>query len=116
MLADRFYLVEEGELKAEIAGVAGEVCDRLTRGAFFGERALIRDEPRAASVTAVVASKCLVMDRAAFIRLLGPIAELLARNEPTYRQFMQSHPRAAAAAAAAPGGGLASVAAEGAGM
>jgi len=101
--ADRFYLVEEGELKAEIAGVPGEVCERLTRGAFFGERALIKDEPRAASVTAVVDSKCLAMDRAAFIRLLGPIAELLARSEAVYRKFIdaatQQHTAAATAAA-----------------
>lgn len=28
----RFYIVEDGELKAEIAGVEGEVCDRLRQG------------------------------------------------------------------------------------
>lgn len=40
--ADRFYVVEDGELKAEIRGVPGEVCDRLRCGSYFGERALIK--------------------------------------------------------------------------
>lgn len=40
--ADRFYIVEEGELKAEIRGVPGEVCERLRCGSYFGERALIK--------------------------------------------------------------------------
>lgn len=86
--ADRFYIVEDGELKAEIRGVPGEVCDRMKRGCYFGERALITDEPRAATVTAVKDSKCLAMDRAAFIRLLGPITEILARNMEVYAQYI----------------------------
>jgi len=32
--ADRFYVVEDGELKAEITGVDGEVCPRLVRGEY----------------------------------------------------------------------------------
>lgn len=88
--ADRFYLVEEGELKATIAGVPGEVCERLRAGAYFGERALITDAPRAATVTAVADSKLLAMDRAAFLRLLGPIADLLARNFELYERYTAS--------------------------
>jgi hypothetical protein len=34
-------------------------------------------QPRAATITAVVPSKCAVMDRAAFLRLLGPMKDLL---------------------------------------
>lgn len=85
--ADRFYIVEDGELKAEIRGVPGEVCERLRCGSYFGERALIKDEPRAATVTAVALSKCLAMDRAAFLRLLGPITELLHRNLEVYSRY-----------------------------
>ena len=55
--ADRFYIVEDGECKAEMDDVDGEVCDRLRRGAYFGERALLTDAPRAATVTAVVDCK-----------------------------------------------------------
>jgi cAMP-dependent protein kinase regulator len=57
-------------------------------GSYFGERALIKDEPRAATVSAVVPSKCLAMDRAAFLRLLGPINELLARNMDVYATYL----------------------------
>jgi len=85
--ADRFFLVEDGELKAEIAGVAGEVCGRLRAGAYFGERALLTDAPRAATVTAVSASRLLAMDRAAFLRLLGPVADILARNFAVYERY-----------------------------
>jgi CRP-like cAMP-binding protein len=34
-------------------------------------------QPRAATVTAVSQSKCATMDRAAFLRLLGPMKDLL---------------------------------------
>ena len=53
------------------------MCPRLLRGAYFGEIALIGDKPRAATITAVVPSRCAVMDRAAFLRLIGPMKELL---------------------------------------
>lgn len=86
--ADRFYVVEEGELKAEIEGVEGEVCDRLKSGSYFGERALIMDVPRAATVTAVADSKLLAMDRAAFLRLLGPIQDVLARSIELYERYV----------------------------
>jgi cAMP-dependent protein kinase regulator len=86
--ADRFYIVEEGELKAEIEGVEGEVCDRLKSGSYFGERALIMDVPRAATVTAVTDSKLLAMDRASFLRLLGPIQDILARSIETYERYI----------------------------
>lgn len=85
--ADRFYIVEEGELMGTKAGVAGEVCPRLNKGAYFGERALIVDAPRAATITAVVPSKCAVMDRAAFLRLIGPMSDLLKRNMSVYATF-----------------------------
>lgn len=86
--ADRFYIVEDGELKGEITGVEGEVCPRLKAGAYFGERALITDMPRAATITTVVDSKLLAMDRASFLRLLGPITDLLARNMTLYDKYV----------------------------
>jgi hypothetical protein len=88
--ADRFYIVEEGECKAEMEGVAGEVCARMGRGAYFGERALLTDAPRAATVTAVVDTKCLAMDRAAFVRIMGPLSDLLRRNMEVYDKFVSN--------------------------
>lgn len=85
--ADRFYIVEEGEAKATKKGVSGEVCPRLKRGDYFGEVALVEDRPRAATVTAVTKTKCLAMDRAAFVRLLGNISDLLKRNMEVYARY-----------------------------
>lgn len=85
--ADRFYIVEEGQLKAEIEGIEGEVCARMERGSYFGERALLKDEPRAATVTATEDGKLLAMDRAAFLRLMGPMSDILARNMEVYSKY-----------------------------
>ena len=52
---------------------------RLFPGDFFGDKALIQDECIPASVHAVLACQCVCLDRTAFIRLVGPIEELLAR-------------------------------------
>ena len=41
-----FYIIESGEFAVTKQGVDGEVSDRLTRGKFFGDRALIRGEVR----------------------------------------------------------------------
>lgn len=52
---------------------------RLFPGDFFGDKALIQDECIPASVSAVSVCQCVTLDRAAFISLVGPIEELLAR-------------------------------------
>ena len=101
---DRFYIVESGELKGTKAAVEGEVCPRLKPGAYFGELALIKNQPRAATITAVTDCKCLVMDRAAFTRLLGPMNDILARQADVYHKFegqLQSQAEADADATAA---------------
>lgn len=56
-------------------------------GDYFGERALIKNEPRAANVIAV--TNCLVvsLDRHSIKRLLGPIEDLLKRNFELYERF-----------------------------
>lgn len=56
---DRFYIVEEGELKGSKAGVEHEVCPRITRGGYFGELALLNDKVRArARVGAPARRRC----------------------------------------------------------
>jgi cAMP-dependent protein kinase regulator len=56
-------------------------------GDFFGERALIKNEPRAANVVAVSECVLLSLDRHSVKRLLGPLEELLKRNFEVYEQF-----------------------------
>ena len=58
---DVMYIVESGALEASVAGVG--VVMRYGAGAFFGELALVNDEPRRATVTATAASVLLELRR-----------------------------------------------------
>ena len=49
-------------------------------GDYFGELALIKNEPRAANVIAKSEVSVVTLDRHSFKRLLGPIEEILKRN------------------------------------
>jgi len=86
---DKFYIVEEGSLYATKSTVdSGEkrVMD-YAPGDYFGELALLQNQPRAASV--IVSSdmaKVLSMSRAAFSKMLGPLQHLLARQVSGYTQ------------------------------
>jgi len=46
--------------------------NRLFKADFFGERALLSNEPRGATVSAVQDTVCLTLDRDTFVELLGP--------------------------------------------
>ncbi|XP_035376532.1 protein kinase, cAMP-dependent, regulatory, type II, alpha, B isoform X2 [Electrophorus electricus] len=95
--ADCFYIVESGEVKIMIKSKikAGQSSPReteeveiarATRGQYFGELALVTNNPRAASVYAVGETKCLVIDVQAFERLLGPCIEIMKRNITSYKE------------------------------
>merc|ERR1711972_1014816 len=64
----KFYIVEEGSAVAKKAGV--QVMDYGV-GDYFGELALIRDQPRAATVQAIGPCKLLSLDGSSFKRLLN---------------------------------------------
>merc|ERR1712107_57893 len=79
---DKFYIVEDGLLYAEKSGA--KVMEYKS-GSYFGELALIRNQPRAASV--VVESdvvKVLSMSRSSFNKMLGPLQELLLKQAGSY--------------------------------
>lgn len=87
---NQLYLIEEGEAIATKVMNLGEEAKEVMAyktGDYFGERALLKNEPRAANV--IAKTDCLVvnMDRHSFKRLLGPIEELLKRNLSVYEQF-----------------------------
>lgn len=90
--ADYFYLVAEGHVVIKRRGdnpnkPEEEVqLTRYGRGSYFGELALLQNQPRAASAIADGDCKCAVLDVQAFERLLGPCKELLMRNIPIYEQ------------------------------
>ena len=56
-------------------------------GDYFGERALIKNEPRAANVVAKTECTVVCMDRHSFKRLMGPLEDILKRNMDLYEQY-----------------------------
>ncbi|TYZ58880.1 hypothetical protein PybrP1_007157 [[Pythium] brassicae (nom. inval.)] len=85
---DDFYIVEDGEVKCTQGD--DEVSARLGSGDFFGELALITNDRRMATVTAVRTTKCLVLDRRTFKRLLGPMQEHLRKRADLYELYMNA--------------------------
>ena len=70
----RFYIINEGEVRCtRVTGSQEEELTRLRPQEFFGERALITNEPRKANVIAVGHVECLVLERSNFTALLNEV-------------------------------------------
>jgi len=59
-------------------------------GDYFGELALLKNQPRAASIFAKSAVTVAVLDKMSFKRLLGPLEDILGRNAEQYQKFVQN--------------------------
>eukprot|EP00929_Paragymnodinium_shiwhaense_P092795 TRINITY_DN5278_c1_g1_i1.p1 TRINITY_DN5278_c1_g1~~TRINITY_DN5278_c1_g1_i1.p1 ORF type:complete len:333 (-),score=103.38 TRINITY_DN5278_c1_g1_i1:283-1281(-) len=82
---NRFCLVEEGELVArKKVGESEEDVHTYTRGGYFGELALMRDEARAASIIAVTEATLLYIDSKTFKAVLGTLEEVLQKTAASY--------------------------------
>lgn len=75
-VGNKFYIVEEGVLTAEKVGKA---VMSYGSGDFFGELALIHNQPRAATITAKGQARLLSIDSRTFNRLLN-VSDLLERS------------------------------------
>lgn len=87
---NKFYLVEEGELVATISMNGQEETKEVMHykhGDYFGERSLMKNEPRAANVIAKTDCKVVSLDRHSFKRLMGPLDTILRRNMENYEVF-----------------------------
>jgi hypothetical protein len=74
-LADRFYVVSNGEVEVVHEQSSGEtVVATLGPGAFFGEIALLRPTRRTATVRASKPTELIALDGAAFSRFLASSA------------------------------------------
>ena len=71
----RFYIINEGEVRCtrSISSSQEEELIKLYPQEFFGERALITNEPRKANVVAVGNVECLVLERSSFQSLLTEV-------------------------------------------
>ncbi|KAJ1627954.1 cyclic nucleotide-binding-like protein [Pavlovales sp. CCMP2436] len=84
-----FYLVDEGQATGVYIaadGTAKDVCN-LVQGDYFGERALLTDEPRALTVRAAVDLKLLALDADTFERILGPCKGAMAKRIASYERL-----------------------------
>jgi len=92
---DKFYILEDGSAAAYITGDAGDknVKDYLKVGDYFGEIALLNNQPRKATIKAT-GSGCSVVScsKEDFDNLLGPVSEILkgqADKYPKYAEFLK---------------------------
>lgn len=70
-----------------IDGKVQEVMN-YKEGDYFGELALLKNEPRAANVIAKTKMKVVSLNRESFMRLLGPLEVILKRNLTSYMNYM----------------------------
>jgi len=77
-----FYIVKSGTLVVTKATEGGDEIEiaTLSSGEYFGEMALIEEEPRKASVQAVSDVELLVLEQAEFEELLGPLQDIMNRE------------------------------------
>jgi cGMP-dependent protein kinase 1 len=90
---DSFFILRAGEVivtrKDEATGKDTEVA-RYRSGDYFGERALIKNEPRGATCRTVGRCRVLALDRQAFNLLLGPLEEIMQQRVETYDNLNRS--------------------------
>ncbi|XP_035675651.1 cAMP-dependent protein kinase type II-alpha regulatory subunit-like isoform X3 [Branchiostoma floridae] len=90
--ADCMYFVEDGVVRIAMKNKNADDPDkelevtRCKQGDYFGELALVTNNPRAASAYAVGKTKVARLDVHAFERLLGPCKELMKRNIELYEE------------------------------
>jgi len=75
-----FYIIKSGNVQCTKAGNSDSNDLIFSEGDYFGERALLTDEPRAANIIAIDEVDCLVIDRESFDKILGPLRELMDHN------------------------------------
>ena len=74
---DALYVIVEGEVSVQNEGPPRVELSRLGPGAFLGEVALVTDQPRAATVAAIVPAELLRIDRPTLSRVLGEHGDVL---------------------------------------
>jgi len=84
-----FYIIEKGRVVVTKGNPPVEVKS-CSEGDYFGELALLTDQPRAANVRAIGQVRVLYLRREDFSALMGPCEEILKRNTQIYNQINAS--------------------------
>lgn len=86
---EHFYIIKQGAISCtqKDSNGADKVVASLSAGDYFGEIALLNSSPRQATVTAREAAVLLSVDKSTFVRIMGPLEELLKRNMAQYAKF-----------------------------
>lgn len=77
-----FYIIKEGLCKVKDIEVGGQsYADQILKvGDFFGERAIVTDEPRVANIVATSDVETLCLSRDAFLNIIGPLETLMEKE------------------------------------
>jgi len=81
-----FFLVLSGVASCRLGK---RQVDQFTTGGYFGELALLRNEPRAATVAAKTDVKLLAISREHFSQVLAPCEEILKRHTQDYKSYSE---------------------------
>lgn len=82
----KLYFVESGTAVATVQKEGETIrIGTMEINSYFGEKALIERAPRAATVIADDDIKCVVLDVAAFERLMGPCRDIMERKFSEYK-------------------------------
>mmetsp|Transcript_105004 Transcript_105004/g.327494 ORF Transcript_105004/g.327494 Transcript_105004/m.327494 type:complete len:510 (-) Transcript_105004:129-1658(-) len=83
---DTFYVMYEGEVSVLIDGEEKarlHACPEKKTTQYFGERALLKNEPRTATIKVISGTAMtLALDRASFNLLLGPLEDIFKQGRP----------------------------------
>ncbi|KAI2494196.1 serine/threonine protein kinase [Fragilaria crotonensis] len=78
-VGDAFYVIREGKVAVRDIEVGGKACEDMVLGPgdFFGERALVTQEPRMANCVASTPGIALCVDRDTFSKVMGNMQNLV---------------------------------------
>lgn len=91
-VGDIFYIINDGQVRVHDIGLgdASYADQILKKGDWFGERALMTGEPRAANVTAMTEVHAFACDRESFVRSIGSLEDIL--GQASKKRFIKSVP------------------------
>jgi CRP-like cAMP-binding protein len=96
---DKFYVIKKGSVDVLIQdnanllrkGDLGKIVNRLNEACYFGERALMRSEPRAASIRANQDTTCLVFSRGVYEEVISGSNALIGQNTAADVDWSKDH-------------------------